>query len=83
MENVQTILTIVVISLTVLLIVIGVQIFLVIQDLRRIMRRINTMLEDAVVGGGLIRPEKLTGILEMFRGKKKMQTHGEGEAPLN
>lgn len=83
MENIQTLLIVVVIALTVLLIVIGVQIFLVIADLRRIMRRVNGMLEDAVIGGGLIRPEKLTGILEMFRRKKKVQTHGEGETPLN
>ena len=83
MENVQTLLTIVVIALTVLLIVIGVQIFLVIKDLRRIMRRVNAMLEDSIIGGGLLRPDKLTGILEMFRRKKNVHTHGEGEAPLN
>ncbi len=70
MENVQTILTIVVISLTVLLIVIGVQIFLVIQELRRIVKRVNTMLEDSMIGGGLLRPDKLTSILELFRKKK-------------
>ncbi|OGM33411.1 hypothetical protein A2803_04400 [Candidatus Woesebacteria bacterium RIFCSPHIGHO2_01_FULL_44_21] len=83
MENVQTLLTIVVIALTVLLIVIGVQIFLVIKDLRRIMRRVNAMLEDSIIGGGLLRPDKLTGILEMFRRKKNVHTHGEGESPLN
>ena len=83
MENVQTLLTIVVIALTVLLIVIGVQIFLVIKDLRRIMRRVNAMLEDSIIGGGLLRPDKLTGILEMFRRKKNVHTHGEGETPLN
>ena len=83
MENVQTLLTIVVIALTVLLIVIGVQIFLVIKDLRRIMRRVNAMLEDSIIGGGLLRPDKLTGILEMFRRKKNVHAHGEGESPLN
>lgn len=83
MENVQTLLTVVVIALTVLLIVIGVQIFLVIRDLRRIMRRVNSILEDSIIGGGLIRPDKLTGILELFRRKKNMQTHGEGESNLN
>ena len=77
MENVQTLLTVVVIALTVLLIVIGVQIFLVIRDLRRIMRRVNSMLEDSIIGGGLLRPDKLTGILELFRRKKKMHNHGE------
>lgn len=79
MESVQTLLTVVVIALTVLLIVIGVQIFLVINDLRRIMKRVNAMLEDSIIGGGLLRPDKLTGILEMFRKKKEVRTHGEGE----
>lgn len=83
MENVQTLLTIVVIALTVLLIVIGVQIFLVIKDLRRIMKRVNAILEDSIIGGGLLRPDKLTGILEMFRRKKNVHTHGEGETPLS
>ena len=78
MENVQTLLTVVVIALTVLLIVIGFQIFMVIRDLRRMMRRVNALLEDSIIGGGLIRPDKLTGILELFRRKKKMETHGEG-----
>lgn len=79
MESVQTLLTVVVIALTVLLIVIGVQIFLVINDLRRIMKRVNAMLEDSIIGGGLLRPDKLTGILEMFRKKKEVRAHGEGE----
>lgn len=83
MENVQTLLTVVVIVLTVLLIVIGVQIFLVIRDVRRIMRRVNSILEDSIIGGGLIRPDKLTGILELFRRKKSMHAHGEGENPLS
>jgi hypothetical protein len=83
MENVQTLLTVVVIALTVLLIIIGFQIFLVIQDLRRIMKRVNALLEDSILGGGLIRPDKLTGILELFRRKKNIHTHGVGEQPLN
>lgn len=82
MENIQTLLTIVVIALTVLLIVIGVQIFLVIRDLRRIMKRVNVLLEDSVMGGGLIRPDKLTGILELFKRKKNMHTHGMGDTTI-
>ncbi len=80
MENVQTLLTVVVIALTILLIVIGTQIFMVIRDLRRMMRRINSILEDSIIGGGLIRPDKLTSVLELFRKKKGMQTHGENSA---
>ena len=76
MEGVQTLLVIVVVSLTVLLLVVGVQVVLIILDLRRALKRLNSILDDAILGGGLIRPEKITGIVEMFRRKKRIQTHG-------
>jgi hypothetical protein len=34
-------------------------------------------LEDAILGGGLIKPEKLTGVIEMIKKGKKMESHGE------
>ncbi|KKU70998.1 MAG: hypothetical protein UX95_C0007G0011, partial [Candidatus Woesebacteria bacterium GW2011_GWD1_47_21] len=34
-------------------------------------------LEDAILGGGLIRPEKLTGVIEILRKTKKLETHGQ------
>ena len=77
MDSIQTLLIVVVISLTVLLIVVGVQVLLIIVDLRRAIKRLNSILEDAVLGGGLIRPEKLTGILEMLRKTKKLESLGE------
>lgn len=77
MTGVQTLLVIVVVSLTILLLVVGIQVILVILDLRRSIKRLNSILEDSILGGGLIRPEKLTGVLEMFKGKKKMETHGQ------
>lgn len=83
MENIQTLLVVVVVALTVLLAIIGIQVFLVVRDLRKIMRRVNALLEDSIIGGGLIRPDKITGILELLRRKKKMHTHGEGETPVN
>lgn len=70
MTGVETLLTIVVISLAILFIVVGIQVTLVIFELRKAVRRLNNILEDAVLGGGLIRPDKLTGILEFFRKKK-------------
>ena len=70
MSAIQTLLTIVVISLTVLLIIVGVQVLLVIMDLRRSVRRLNSILEDSLLGGGLIRPDKLTSVLDFFRKKK-------------
>lgn len=76
MESVQTLLVIVVISLTLLLVVVGVQVMLIIIDLRRAIKRLNSILEDAILGGGLIRPEKLTGIMEILRKNKKLETHG-------
>ncbi len=70
MTGVETVLTIVVIALALLFIIVGVQVTLVIFELRKSIRRLNTILEDAVLGGGLIRPDKLTSIIEFFRGKK-------------
>ena len=77
MDGVQTLLVIVVISLTILLIVVGAQVLLIIVDLRRAIKRLNGILEDAILGGGLIRPEKLTGVIEILRKTKKLETHGQ------
>jgi hypothetical protein len=76
MDNISTLLIIVVISLTVLLLVVGVQVMLIIIDLRRAIKRLNSILEDAILGGGLIRPEKLTSVLEILHKNKKLETHG-------
>ena len=78
MDSVQTLLVIVIICLTTLLLVVGVQVLLIILDLRKAIKRLNSILEDAILGGGLIRPEKLTGIIEILRRTKKLETHGEG-----
>lgn len=77
MDGIQTLLVIVVISLTVLLVIVGVQVLMIIIDLRRAIKRLNSILEDAILGGGLIRPEKLTGVIEILRKNKKLETHGE------
>lgn len=77
MDSVQTLLIVVVVILTLLLGVVGVQVFLVIVDLRKSIKRLNSILEDAILGGGLIRPEKLTGVLEMFKKDKKIEQKGE------
>lgn len=76
MDSVQTLLIVVVISLTVLLVVVGVQVMLIIIDLRKAIKRLNSILEDSILGGGLIRPEKLTGVLELLHKNKKLETHG-------
>ena len=78
MSGIQTLLIIVVISLTVLLMIIGVQVFLVFMDVRRAVKKLNVILEDSIIGGGLLRPGKLSGILEMFGKRKKMEQHGQG-----
>lgn len=82
MDGVQKLLIIVVISLTLLLVVVGFQVLMVIVDLRKAIKRLNSILEDAILGGGLIRPERLTGIVELFGKGKKMETHGE-EQPVD
>lgn len=79
MDTVQKLLAIVIVSLTVLLVIVGVQVILVIVDLRKAIKRLNSILEDSILGGGLIRPDKLTGILEFFGKKRKLGKHGEGD----
>ncbi len=76
MDGVQTLLVVVVVSLTILLTIVGIQVFFVILDLRKAVKRLNNILEDAILGGGLIRPEKLTGIIEILRKNKQLQSHG-------
>jgi len=76
MDSVQTLLFVVVIALTVLLIVVGIQVMLIVMDVRRALRRLNSLLDDSILGGGMINPGKLTGIVEMFRRNKKMHKHG-------
>lgn len=77
MDGIQTLLVVVVATLTVLLFIVGIQVFLIIIDLRRAVKRLNNILEDAILGGGLIKPEKLTGIIEMIRKNKNITSHGE------
>ncbi len=72
-------LIVVIIALTLLLVVVGFQVVLIILDLRRAVKRLNNILEDAILGGGLLRPEKLSGVIEMFRKNKNMHTHGENQ----
>lgn len=80
MDSVQRLLIIVVITLTILLVVVGAQVVFIILDLRKAVKRLNSILEDAILGGGLIRPDKLTGIMEILRKNKKLQTHGENNS---
>ena len=77
MSDIQILLAVVVIILTILLVIVGVQVIFVMLDLRRAIKRLNSILEDSILGGGLIRPEKLTGVLEMFRKGKKMKDRGD------
>lgn len=78
MEGTQKLLAIVIVSLTLLLLAVGIQVILIFIDLRKALKRLNTLLEDSILGGGLIRPEKLTGILEMFKKKKRIETREQG-----
>ncbi|HLE49275.1 MAG TPA: hypothetical protein VI819_04580 [Patescibacteria group bacterium] len=77
MDGVQVLLTVVVVVLTGLLVIVGIQVVLVIIDLRRGLKKLNSLLDDSLLGGGLIRPDKITGILEMFRKKKNVEKRGE------
>ena len=77
MDSVQRLLVVVVISLTVLLVIVGIQVVFIILDLRKSIKRLNSILEDAILGGGLIRPDRLTGIAEMFKKDKSITIHGQ------
>lgn len=79
MDSVQTLLIVVVISLTFLLVVVGIQVMLIIIDLRRAVKRLNSLLEDSILGGGLIRPGKLTSVMEILHKSKKIETHGQNQ----
>ena len=79
MEGIQTLLYAVVIILTLLLLFVGLQVVLILLDLRKGIKKLNTILDDSLFGGGLIRTEKLAGILEMFRKKKDVGKRGEKE----
>lgn len=74
-----TILVIVIASLTILLVVVGIQVILMISDARKSLKKLNAILEDSVWGGGLLRPEKLSGVLEFFGRNKNMKKHGDGD----
>jgi hypothetical protein len=63
------------------LIVVGAQVFLVIVDLRKSIKRLNSILEDAILGGGLIRPDKITSVLELLKKNKNLETHGVSQEP--
>ena len=76
MDSVQTLLVVVVIALTFLLVVVGIQVMLIIIDLRRAVKRLNSLLEDSILGGGLIRPDKLTSVMEILHKDKSLKTHG-------
>jgi hypothetical protein len=78
MDGIQKLLVVVIASLTLLLVIVGVQVILIFSDLRRAIKRLNGILEDSILGGGLIRPEKLTGILEMFRKKRGSEIREKG-----
>lgn len=81
MDSVQTLLVVVVISLTLLLVIVGIQVFLVIVDLRKSIKRLNSILEDAILGGGLIRPDKIMSVLELLKKNKNLETHGSPQEP--
>ena len=77
MNGIQTLLVIVVVALTFLLFVVGFQVMMVVVDLRRAIKRLNNILEDSIIGGGLLRPDKLSGVLEFFRKKRDTGSHGQ------
>lgn len=67
MESTQTLLTIIVIALTLLLCVVGVQVVLVILDIRKALKRLNMLLASYLTGSD---PIKLRELIHILRRKK-------------
>ena len=78
MDGIQKLLIVVIVSLTALLVIVGIQVVFIITDLRRALKRLNSLLDDSILGGGLLRPDKLTSVFEMF--KKKVHKRGDGDS---
>lgn len=74
--SIQAILIIVIVLLATLLLFVGIQVLMIIVELRKAIKRLNSILDDAILGGGLIKPHKLSGIVELLR-KGKMRSHGD------
>lgn len=74
--SIQAILIVVIVLLATLLLFVGIQVVMIIVELRKAIKRLNAILDDAILGGGLIKPHKLSGIVELLR-KGKMRSHGD------
>lgn len=54
MLTVQVVLAVVIVILSSLLVAVGIQVFFILRELYTAVKRINSILGDAVLGGGLI-----------------------------
>lgn len=61
----QTLLIIVVVALSALLAIVGIQVFLILMDMRKAIKRLNSLIDNA--------PTKVTELLEMLRKNKDSQ----------
>ncbi|MCX7928653.1 MAG: hypothetical protein N2558_03125 [Patescibacteria group bacterium] len=75
MDNVQLFLVIVIVTLTILVMIVGLQVFLMILEVRSILKKIDIMLSDLLVGGGLINSEKLMNVFSLLKNKKDKNLH--------
>ena len=71
MDGVQITLIIIVVVLALFLIAASFQLIMILIDLRRAVKRLNSILDDSVLGGGLLRPEKITKIFQFLRKKRR------------
>ncbi len=83
MDGIQKLLIVVIVSLTALLVIVGIQVIFVFKDLRRALKRLNSMLDDSILGGGLLQPDKLTSIVELFKNKFKKRGGGGNSGGIN
>lgn len=71
MDITETVLVVVVVILTALLVVFGYHVTLVVFDVRRALKKINEILDDTILGGGMVKTEKLRSLIEIFKKTKK------------
>ncbi|MCS7092341.1 MAG: hypothetical protein NZM26_03255 [Patescibacteria group bacterium] len=75
MDSVQLFLVVVIVTLTALIVIVGLQVFLMILEVRSILKKIDIMLSDLLVGGGLINSEKLMNVFSLLKNKKDANQH--------
>lgn len=69
MNGLQILLIVVIVTLTILLLVIGIQIFFIIAGIRKVIRKVNAMLEGKEGLDEVVTRQRVRNVLIYFKGK--------------